>query len=157
MSLRGEVGRLYNAHINSGGVVLTRHPIGAAGVPLVAGGVAWTLAAAGAGQVQVVALGLNPNGMWLCGAGLDTPSAGGMFVIWVGRGTIPAAVLCAQVQVDVQAFAGAAAGAVFVPVLATVFFPPVFIPAGVGIALDITSSNAIADTCNGHVVVATGL
>lgn len=160
MGLKTEVSALYNSQINSGLVVITRYPIGVQGVLLTAGGVAWTLAAAGAGQIQVVAAGLNVAGMWLAGVTAYAFSAAGEFVIWVGRGTIAAAVRMAQVEFTVTAhtFAGAAAGSVTIlqPTPATIMLPVwLFVPTGTGIALDVTSSNAAADTCRAGVLVAT--
>jgi hypothetical protein len=166
MGLKAEVDILYNAIVNGPSVQLTRYPANAAAAALTASGMttgAYKYAAAGANQVQVVAAGTNTTGMWVCGASLRNPSAASIFVLWIGRGTVPAATRLAELDFeDTQfVFGGAAAGSVTIDLLLPRdgFLPmAIFVRAGVGIALDLASSNAGADdTANGTVIVMTGL
>ena len=159
--LKSEVDILYNALVNGPAVVLTRYPTQAAGSALTASGKttgAYKYRAAGATQVQVVAAATNTAGMWVAGTGLHTLSIAGIFVLWVGRGTIPAAILLAEVEVVRETVVVTAVGT-YGHILTTQFLPyPVFVRAGVGIALDLASSNVGQDdTAVGHVVVVTGL
>lgn len=162
MGLKSEVDILYNAIVNGPAVQLTRYPTLAAAAALTASGMttgAYKYAAAGANQVQVVAAGTNTTGMWICGASLRNPSVGSIFVLWIGRGTIAAAVRAAELDFDTFTLAGAAAGALVLMQPMNIMLPlPLFVRAGVGIALDLASSNAAADdTANGTVIVMTGL
>ena len=162
MGLKSEVDILYNAIVNGPSVQLTRYPANAAAAALTASGKttgAYKYAAAGANQVQVVAAAVNTAGMWVCGASLRNPSAGSIFVLWIGRGTVPAATRLAELDFDTFTLAGAAAGALTVMQPMDIMLPlPIFVRAGVGIALDLASSNVGADdTANGTVIVMTGL
>jgi len=160
MGLKTEVDILYNALVNSPNVVLTRYPNLAVGVTITEGGAAaWVYAAAGAGQVQLVAAGLNTTGMWICGAGLTVPSVTNVvYVLWLGRGTIPAAVQAAELDFRGVLSAGAAAGVITAMVPQDIMLPlPLFVTAGVGIAGDLATSGNAAETAQATVIVATGL
>ena len=161
MGLKTAVDLIYNAVLNSPAVQLTRYPTQAAGAALTASGKTtgvYKYRAAGATQAQVVAAATNTVGMWVAGAGLHTLSIAGIFVLWIGRGTIPAATLLAEVEVVRETVVVTAVGT-YGHILNTLFLSyPVFVRAGVGIALDLASSNVGQDdTAVGAVFVYTGL
>lgn len=160
--LRSAVDVLYNALVNSPNVVLTRYPLlPNAGIALTGSGAttgAYKFAAAGAGQVQVVTAAINATGMWVCAAGLGTPGAMDQYVLWIGRGTVAAAVVMATLDFAGLLTAGAAAAIIVACVPKATSLPyPVYVRAGVGIALDLANAAAADNTAVGHIIVATGL
>jgi|GEM_PF-2390110 len=160
--LRSVVDILHNALVNSPNVVLTRYPLlPNAGAALTGSGLttgAYKFAAAGAGQVQVVAAGVNTTGMWVCAAGLGTPSAMDEYVLWIGRGTAPAAVAMATLDFAGLVTAGAAAALIVACVPKATSLPVwLYVTAGVGIALDLANAAAADNTAVGHIIVATGV
>lgn len=160
MGLKSEVDILYNALFNSPNVQLTRYPANAVGATVTEGGAAaWAYKAAGAAQVQLVALGVNTAGMWICGGGLTIPSVTSVdYVLWLGRGTIPAAVRVAELQFRGIVSAGAAAAVIVAMVPGNIMLPfPLLVRAGVGIAADVATSGNAAETAQASVIVATGL
>ena len=161
--LKSEVDVLYNALVNGPAVVLTRYPALAAGQALLASGKttgAYKYAAAGANQVQVTGLtaALNTLGVWVAGGALSACSVAGIFVMRILRGTITTAVAMADLQAEVIG-SGAAAADTLETRPKTMFFPiPLFVRAGVGVAMDLASSNAAQDdTAAGAIYAYTGL
>lgn len=159
MGLKSSIDLLYNAILNGPAVQLTRYPTLAAGSALTASGMTtgvYKYAAAGANQVQTIAAGLNLTGMWIAGGHIANPSSvvSINYILWIGRGTIPAAVRAAELQWLAQQVT--AVGQLTFP---TLFLPiMLFVRAGVAIALDLASSDAANDsTANGAVFVYTGL
>ena len=167
--LKSEVDILYNALVNGPNVTLTRYPVGAAGQALTASGKttgAFKYAAAGANQVQVTGLtaALNTAGVWVAGGVIYTPSilTDCTWVLWIGRGTVPAAVLAAEVQwgVDIDVTVITAVGEYAVTIVApAIMLPiPVFVTAGVGVAMQLATDSIAADhTANGQIFAYTGL
>ncbi len=163
MSFRGNIDNLYNAILNGPAVQLTRYPLNVAGQALTASGMTtgvYKYAAAGANQVQVTGLtaALNTLGVWVAGGTLTALSVAGIFVMWIGRGTIAAAVRAAELSFEAHG-SGAAAADTLAGLVKTAFFPlPLFVRAGVGVAMDLASSNAAQDdTAAGAIYVYTGL
>lgn len=163
MSRGTEIDLLYNAILNGPAVQLTRYPANAAGQALTASGMttgAYKYAAAGANQVQTTGLtaALNTAGVWVAGATLTALSVAGIFVMWIGRGTIPAGVRAAELSFEAHG-SGAAAADTLAGLVKTTWFPiPLFVQAGVGVAEDLASSNAGQDdTAAGAIYAYTGL
>ena len=156
--LKTEIDILYNALIHGPAVQITRQPTGVIGSALTGSGMttgAFDYAAAGANQVQLIAAGANAAGIWICGGGLENPSitTDETWVLWFGRGTAPAGVLAGEIQFD--CFEITAVGEWSWP---TVCFPiPLFVTAGVGIALDLANGTAVDVTANGYAMLMTGL
>lgn len=157
-SLSQQVALLYNAILNGPSVQLTRYPANAVGSALTGSGAttgAYKYRAAGATQVQIVAAVLNTAGMWIAGGHLSNPSAVAdeELILWLGRGTIPAAVRAAELHMtawQVTAVGQETFHTMFVPV-------PLFVRAGVAIAADLANSSGADVTANGSVFVYTGL
>lgn len=158
MGLKQEVDALYNALLNGPAVTLTRYPAGVVGSALTGAGAAvgaYDLAAAGANQVQTIAAGANTVGMWVAGGHLQNPSVvvSEDLVLWIGRGTIPNAVLLAELQMETEQ--DSAVGKMCFP---TMMLPiPLFVQNGVGIALDLANSTAGNVTANGSLFIYEGL
>ncbi len=158
MPLRGNIEALYNAILNGPAVQLTRYPANAIGSALTGSGMttgAYKYAAAGANQVQIVAAVLNTTGMWIAGGHLQNPSAvvNENMVLWVGRGTIPAAVRALELHTtawQVTAVGQETFASMFVPI-------PLFVRAGIAIAADLANSSNADITANGSIFVYTGL
>lgn len=160
MGLKGEVDILYNALVNSPNVQLTRYPANAVGAGLTEGGAAaWAYAAAGAGQILLVAAAVNVAGMWICGGSLTVPSVTTTdYVLWLGRGTAPAGVLAAELQFHGIVSAGGVAGIIVAMVPGVLMLPfPIFVTTLVGIVGDLATSGNAAETAQASVLVATGL
>lgn len=100
MSLPGEIKSLYNLGLGTG-LVVTKYPVNAAGVSLLASGKTtgvYKFAAANANVKQIVAkniVGANFRLVWL---GLDTFSATGIYIIRLGSGTGAAAAIARIVE-----------------------------------------------------------
>jgi len=161
--LKSEVDSLYNAMVNGPNVTLTRYPIAAIGVAMTeAGAAAYAYKAAGAGQVALTGMLAvnNAAGIWICGAGLLTPSVTTTtYILWVGRGvaTAPAIIAC-ELEFQGIISAGVAAGLIVAMLPSTVMLPyPLYVTAGVGVALDMATSGNAAETARASVVIATGL
>ena len=161
MGRGSEIDLLYNALLNGPAVQLTRYPANAIGALVTeAGAAAFAYKAAGAGQVALMLLGLNPTGMWICGAGLQVPSVTSIsYVLWIGRG-VAAAPAVRALELDFRGIvsAGVAAGLIIAMVPSDIMLPiPLFVRAGVGLAADLATSGNAAETARASVIVATGL
>ncbi len=159
--LKTAVDLLYNAVLNGPAVQLTRYPVNGAGQALTASGMttgAFKYAAAGANQVQVTGLtgAGNTAGVWIAGGAIYTINllTAATWVMWIGRGTIPAAVRAAELQwTNMQ---DTAVG--HIPLDAQFLPLPIFVRAGVGVAMDLATDTVAGDyTANGQVFVYTGL
>ncbi len=158
MPLRTEVEALYNAILNGPAVQVTRYPTNAVGATVTGSGMttgAYKYAAAGANQVAMILAAANTAGLWLAGVALAALSifATETAVLWVGRGTIPAAVRAAEFNFTSQQVT--AVGQID---YTTQFLPiPLFIRAGVGIAADLANSSANDITATAAIFVYSGL
>ena len=158
--LKSEVDVLYNALVNSPAVAITRYPTLAVGATVTEGGAAaWAYAAAGAGQVAMFLAAVNTAGMWICGGSLTVPSVTSTdYVLWIGRGTLPAGTLAAELLFRGIVSAGAAAAVIVSTVPAVIMFPfPLFVTVGVGVVADVATSGNAAETAQASVYMATGL
>ncbi|MDP2730329.1 MAG: hypothetical protein Q8O55_07595 [Dehalococcoidales bacterium] len=158
MPLRGNIEALYNAILNGPAVQITRYPANAVGSTVTGSGMttgAYKYAAAGANQVQIVAAVLNTAGVWIAGAALAALSifATETAVLWIGRGTIPAAVRAAEFNFTSQQVT--AVGQID---YTTQFLPiPLFVRAGIALAADLANSSANDITATAAVFLYTGL
>ena len=160
MGLKNEVDLLYNAVLNGPAVQITRYPLNAVGATVTEGGAAaWGYKAAGAGQVALLLAAVNTTGMWIAGGGLTVPSVTSVdYVLWLGRGTLPAGVRAAELQFRGIVSAGVAAGLIVSMVPTDAMLPiPLFVRAGVGIVADLATSGKAAETAQASVLVYTGL
>lgn len=159
--MRNAIINVYNALVNGPSVQLTRYPVNAAGQALTASGMttgAFKYAAAGANQVQVTGLtgAGNTAGVWVAGGSIYTLSilTSATWVLWIGRGTIPAATRLAEMQWTLEQVT-----AVGVPAIQAIFLPfPVYVRPTVGVAMDLATDSVAADhTANGQIFAYTGL
>lgn len=159
-ALSGEVASLYNAVLNGPAVQLTRYPAQAVGATVTEGGAAaWGYKAAGANQVALLLAAVNTANMWIAGAGLTVPNTTSVtHVLWIGRGTIPDAVLAVELDFRSMVTAGAAAAVIVAMVPQDIMLPlPLFVRAGVGVAADLATSGNAGETAQASVIMMTGL
>jgi len=158
--IKSELDLLYNAILNGPAVAITRYPANVVGATVTEGGAAaWGYKAAGAAQVAMFLAAVNTAGMWIAGGGLTVPSVTSVdYVLWLGRGTLPAGVLACELQFRGIVSAGAAAGVIVAMVPGDIMLPiPLFVRAGVGVVADVATSGNAAETAQASVLMYTGL
>jgi hypothetical protein len=157
-SLSSEVAQLYNAILNGPSVQLTRYPTNAIGAALTGSGMttgAYKYAAAGANQVALILAAANTGGLWIGGGQLNLLSAAvdENAILWIGRGTIPAATRAVELEWTAQQIT--AVGDYSMP---TINVPiPLYVAPGVGIALDLANSSNADITARGSAFIYSGL
>lgn len=137
---------LYEELIANGASVVRRYPLNAIGVALTSGAAPYAYQAAAAGQTTVIAAVTNTVGMFVVGAGLDTLSAVGIYLVWVGRGAAAAALVAYEFEMQVT-IAGP-----LISIASHALAQIVYVPGATAISMQIATAAGAGETARGHVL-----